>query len=179
MTDLDLVNWTMQQARQLNSVHHAYDEIKCTGPLEDQFWVLDGGAKPSPTDTWHVSDWSDELMDSAAAASPISKVVEEFGPTIATHKPATIEVALPILAEGQPTPISTLLEAIAEPDIYTSSSDRDRAIVLRWVLRDIKGNRLKLSPVDQQDLQDLIDLKLVKMMNDAPVLTEAGVDALQ
>ena len=65
-----------------------------------------------------------------------------------------------------------------EPDIYTAHADRDRAIILRWVLRDIKANRLKLSPVDQHDLKDLIDMGLVEMRNDAPVLTNTGVDAI-
>jgi hypothetical protein len=47
------------------------------------------------------------------------------------------------------------------------------------VLRDIKGNRLKFSPVDQRDLRDLIELGLVEMANDAPVLTEAGLNAIR
>jgi hypothetical protein len=71
-----------------------------------------------------------------------------------------------------------LLKAIVEPDIYTAPANRERAIVLRWVLRDIKANRLKLSPVDQLDLEDLIDMGLVEMRNDAPVLTPADVDAI-
>jgi hypothetical protein len=32
--------------------------------------------------------------------------------------------------------------------------------------------------VDQHDLRDLIDMGLVEMRNDAPVLTNAGVDAI-
>jgi hypothetical protein len=70
------------------------------------------------------------------------------------------------------------LKAIVEPGIYTAPADRERAIVLRWALRDIKANRLKLSPVDQHDLRDLIDMGLVEMPNDAPVLTNAGVNAI-
>ena len=74
--------------------------------------------------------------------------------------------------------MSPLFRAIVEPDIYTAPTDRDRAIVLRWVLRDIKAKRLKLSPVDQRDMLDLIDMGLVEMRNDAPVLTDAGVNAI-
>ena len=69
-------------------------------------------------------------------------------------------------------------KAIVEPDLYTAPVDRDRAITLRWVLRDIKGNRLKLSPVNQYDLRDLIDMGLVEMRDDAPVLTNAGVGVI-
>jgi hypothetical protein len=52
--------------------------------------------------------------------------------------------------------------------------DLDRAIALRWTLRDIKAKRLKLSPVSDADLRALIDLGLVEMRGDAPVLTNAG-----
>jgi hypothetical protein len=50
----------------------------------------------------------------------------------------------------------------------------ERAIALRWTLRDIKAKRLKLSPVSDADLRALIDLGLVEMRDDAPVLTNAG-----
>jgi hypothetical protein len=43
---------------------------------------------------------------------------------------------------------------------------------------DIKADRLKLSPVDQHDLRDLIGMGLVEMRNDAPMLTNAGVNAI-
>jgi hypothetical protein len=70
------------------------------------------------------------------------------------------------------------LKAIVEPDIYTAPVDRDRAIVLRWMLRDIKSNRLKCWTVNQHDLRDLIDMGLVEIQNDAPVLTNLGVNAV-
>jgi hypothetical protein len=56
--------------------------------------------------------------------------------------------------------------------------DLDRAITLRWTLRDIKAKRLKLSPVSDADLRTLIDLGLVEMRDDVPVLTNAGHAAL-
>lgn len=56
--------------------------------------------------------------------------------------------------------------------------DLDRAIGLRWVLRDILGNRLKLVPVADDDLRTLIDMGLVEMSDDAPVVTPAGLAAL-
>ena len=69
-------------------------------------------------------------------------------------------------------------KAIVEPDLYTAPVDRDRAITLRWVLRDIKSNRLKLLPVNQRDLRGLIDMGLVEMRDDAPVPTNAGVGVI-
>jgi hypothetical protein len=57
--------------------------------------------------------------------------------------------------------------------------DLTRAIALRWALRDIRGARLRMSPVAESDLQVLIELGLVEMQNDAPVLTAAGRTALE
>ena len=54
----------------------------------------------------------------------------------------------------------------------------ERAVVLHWALRDIKAKRLKLSPVSESDMATLIDLGLVEMQDDVPVLTPAGHDAL-
>jgi Mn-dependent DtxR family transcriptional regulator len=50
----------------------------------------------------------------------------------------------------------------------------ERAIALRWMLRDIKARRLKLSPVSAADLATLAELGLIEMRDDAPVLTQAG-----
>jgi hypothetical protein len=50
----------------------------------------------------------------------------------------------------------------------------ERAIALRWALRDIKAKRLKLSPVSPGDLNILAELGLVEMRDDMPVLTNAG-----
>jgi hypothetical protein len=54
----------------------------------------------------------------------------------------------------------------------------DNAIRLRWVLRDIKGNRLKLSPPSQEDLRTLIDMGYVEMGNDQPFVTSAGINEM-
>jgi hypothetical protein len=74
--------------------------------------------------------------------------------------------------------MSNLLKAIVEPDIYTARADRNRAISLRWVLRDIKSNRLNWSPVNQHDLRILTIMGLVEMQDDAPALTNAGVSVI-
>lgn len=54
----------------------------------------------------------------------------------------------------------------------------ERAIALRWVLRDIKAKRLKLSPVSTVDLNILTELSLIEMRDDVPVLTNAGHAAI-
>ena len=54
----------------------------------------------------------------------------------------------------------------------------DRAIHFRWVLRDIKSERTKLSPVSPDDLRTLIEMDLIEMQDDEPVLTNEGHRAL-
>ena len=54
----------------------------------------------------------------------------------------------------------------------------ERAIALRWTLRDIKARRVKLSPPGESDLTILIELGLIEMRDEVPVLTKAGLDAL-
>jgi hypothetical protein len=54
----------------------------------------------------------------------------------------------------------------------------ERAIALRWTLRDIKAKRLKLSPVSEDDLTALTELGLIEIRDNVPVLTQAGHDAL-
>ena len=54
----------------------------------------------------------------------------------------------------------------------------ERAIALRWTLRDIKDKRLKLSPVSAGDLNILTELGLIEMHDDVQVLTNAGHNVL-
>jgi hypothetical protein len=54
----------------------------------------------------------------------------------------------------------------------------ERAIALRWVLRDIKAKRLRLSPVSESDIAALSQLELIELRDGEPVLTQAGHDAL-
>ena len=51
--------------------------------------------------------------------------------------------------------------------------DPIRAIDLRWTLRDIKAKRT-MFPVDPDHLCRLIELGLVEMKDDIPVITNAG-----
>jgi hypothetical protein len=61
-------------------------------------------------------------------------------------------------------------------DQQTAFSDLalERAIHLRWTLRDIRARRLLLSPVSDEDLALLTERGLVETRDGVPVLTEAG-----
>ena len=50
----------------------------------------------------------------------------------------------------------------------------ERAIGLRWTLRDIQARRLKMSPVSDEDLRVLTELGLVEVREEGLVLTQAG-----
>jgi hypothetical protein len=54
----------------------------------------------------------------------------------------------------------------------------DTAIRLRWALRDIKAKRTKFTPVSQSDLMALIELGLIEMRDEEPMLTDEGHRAL-
>ena len=56
--------------------------------------------------------------------------------------------------------------------------DLERAIGLRWTLRDIQARRLKMSPVSDEDLLVLTELGLVELRDEGPVLTQAGAALL-
>jgi hypothetical protein len=54
----------------------------------------------------------------------------------------------------------------------------ERAIALRWTLRDIQARRLKLPPVSDEDLRVLSELGLIELQDGNPVLTQAGMAVL-
>ena len=55
----------------------------------------------------------------------------------------------------------------------------DRAISLRWTLRDILAERTKFLPVADADLKLLLDMGLVERHDGEPALTAAGVAAIE
>jgi hypothetical protein len=54
----------------------------------------------------------------------------------------------------------------------------ERAIQLRWTLRDISAKRLTLSPVNDDDLSLLTERGLVEVQDGVPQLTKAGHDVI-
>ena len=50
----------------------------------------------------------------------------------------------------------------------------ERAIGLRWTLRDIQARRLKMSPVSDEDMRVLTELGLIEEREEELVLTQAG-----
>jgi hypothetical protein len=64
-------------------------------------------------------------------------------------------------------------------DAAFADFDLERAIGLRWALRDILAKRLKLTPLKDDDLQTLQELGFVELQDGSPVVTQAGLAALE
>ena len=56
--------------------------------------------------------------------------------------------------------------------------DLEKAIALRWALRDIVAKRLKLMPLKDDDLRTLVELGLVEVRDGVPVVTQTGLEAV-
>ena len=54
----------------------------------------------------------------------------------------------------------------------------ERAIGLRWTLRDILAQRLKMSPVSKEDLRVLTELGLIEQRDQGLVVTQTGIAVL-
>lgn len=106
----------------------------------------------------------------AARPKPPLPVFEKEPPRL---HPAirTVSVAPPPDAEGAVTRAQQTKSPLAELELST-------AIRLRWVMRDIRSERTKLSPPSENDLAVLVELGLVEMPEGLPRLTALGVLAL-
>ena len=113
---------------------------------------ISAGAEPAPT------------VDRPAAEAAASEAV--------VSAPAG-EEAKATRVDDQPTSAShgTMTEQTSSP---WAALDLDTAIRLRWALRDIKAKRTKLTPVSPGDLKTLLEMGLIEMCDDAPLLTSEG-----
>jgi hypothetical protein len=165
----------MQEARQLSPEHRTHSAVD--GSFDRLREALKERLKPNMDDAISqiANAPSIQLADESPAEQSFSEVVAPPEPGIVSNLPALAPTARPpdgwVDAE-----MSNLLKAIVEPDIYTARADRNRAIDLRWVLRDIKSDRW--STINPHDLRILIIMELVEMRDDAPVLTNAGVSVI-
>jgi hypothetical protein len=181
MTGINLVDWTIQEAQHLKAEKREPADFNDKSSLGKLLAVLE--REPAGRT---AADGPDALIATSirlAVEEPVARLPSETvaaaEPVAVSDRPAAAPAASVISAEALTVePNSALLMAIVEPDIYTARADRDRAVALRWVLRDIKNDRLKGCPVNEIDLRNLMEIGLVEMRNDTPVLTNAGVNAI-
>ena len=90
---------------------------------------------------------------------------------------AAVEEANATRVDDQPTSASQGTMAEQTSSLW-AGLDLDTAIRLRWALRDIKDKRTKLTPVSPSDLKTLMEMGLVEMRDDAPMLNNEAHQAL-
>ena len=64
------------------------------------------------------------------------------------------------------------------PESPFAGLSMERTIQLRWALRDVKAKRTKFMPVKPDDLRILIELALIEIRGEVPVLTNEGERAI-
>lgn len=178
MKHFDLIEWTIQKAIWLRPVERLTVSAS-NGPssttidvFEPQREKLSTGEKKQIPGAPGIQTTTEQ----AATPLPPDLVVAAPNPRGTERSPAAVSAATSISAEtSQTEPNSNLLKTVAAP---TQPIDPARLIQLRWVLRDIKSDRLKWSPVSPHDLQILIEMGLVEMRGEIPQFTNAGIDAI-
>jgi hypothetical protein len=187
MANFDLVNWTMRKARQLSPIDQMQKETEGSHLLDKLLEVLEDtrtkppnfAANPKQAINRNASAPSTHLSDDGPLAAEPGELADRTGANTTSDLAVSTQAAPLAPADVPVIPLPALLKAIVEPDLRKDHPvDRERAIKLRWVMRDIKANRLKLSPVSQRDLQELVTMGLVEIRNDVPLLTNTGVNAI-
>lgn len=98
---------------------------------------------------------------------------DAVAPVVSAPEPAA-DPAREVSGPAPPQPIE--IEADTAPKL--ASLPLDRAIRLRWSLRDIDRRRTRLSPVSPEDLKLLTELGLIEVNGDVVALTTAGYLAI-
>jgi len=122
----------------------------------------------------------DELQATIAdilSEPPLVSTNTETSPPAFFNKPTNEEPAEQTPVDA-PADAGNLAIRAEQAKSLLAGLDLDTAIRLRWVLRDIRGKRTKLSPISQNDLMALIELGLIEMQNDEPALTKEGMRAI-
>jgi len=117
------------------------------------------------------------IFNGAESAPSVDRPIVEKAASETVVSESAIEEAIATRVDDKPTSASqgTMAEQTSSP---WAGLDLDTAIRLRWALRDIKAKRTKLTPVRPRDLEILIEMGLVEMRDDAPLLTNAAHQAL-
>jgi hypothetical protein len=95
-----------------------------------------------------------------------------------SDQPANVEPAAKTVAVAAPADTESAVTRAQQAKSLLAELDLNTAIRLRWVMRDIRSKRTKLSPVSDNDLTALMDLGLVEMREELPRLSALGVLAL-
>lgn len=115
------------------------------------------------------------LISTNTQPSPPIFFDKEPAPATFSNQPSDVG---PAVAVVPPTDAESAVRRAEQAKSLLAGLNLDTAIRLRWVMRDIRGKRTKMSPVRENDLAALIDLGFVEMREGIPKLTGLGVLAL-
>ena len=116
------------------------------------------------------------IFNGAESAPSVDRPIAEKAASEAVVSESAVE-AIATRVDDQRTPASHGTMAEQTSSLWTGL-DLDTAIRLRWALRDIKAKRTKLTPVSPSDLKILMEMGLVEMRDDAPMLNNEAHQAL-
>ena len=117
------------------------------------------------------------IFNGAESAPIVDRPIVEKAASETVVSESAIEEAIATRVGDQPTSASQGTMAEQTSSLWTGL-DLDTAIRLRWALRDIKAKRTKLTPVSPSDSKTLLEMGLIDMSFDAPLLTNEGRQAL-
>ena len=120
-------------------------------------------------------DIGSETQQRAVADQDLIGTVSQEATRTVVHDASRAEPPVDMACDS----LNQTLFEVERPARLLSTLSIETAIRLRWALRDIKGNRTKLSPVSSEDLKTLIDMGLVKMCDDVPVVTANGCTEIE
>jgi hypothetical protein len=178
VTDIHLINWTIEEAKLLKAERPQPSDVNPI-PLLDQILIwpeADPSRRPTkPVDSAAKSRPIQSPSETASVLAPSSEAAAASKRNAGSYSPVVVAVSMDVRTEE---PKSTLATVIIRPDVLAVPADLDRMIALRWVLRDIRSNRLKWWPINQHDLRTLIEMGFVEMRDGIPVLTNKGNRAI-
>ena len=117
------------------------------------------------------------IFNGAESAPFVDRPIVEKAASETVVSESAIEEAIATRVDDQPTSASQGTMAEQTSSLWTGL-DLDTAIRLRWALRDIKAKRTKLTPISPSDLKTLMEMGLVEMRDDAPMLNKEAHQAL-
>jgi hypothetical protein len=182
VTDVHLINRTTEEARLLKAERPQPTDLDPIPSLDQIIIWPEGnssGRLIEPIDAVAKRALSQSTTETALVVPPSNDAVTAPKPKAATYSPVAAPMSYSISTniraeEPKPAPPT----AIIRPEIPAAAIDPDRMISLRWVLRDISSNRLKWWPINQHDLQTLIETGFVEMRDGIPMLTHKGDRAI-
>ena len=117
------------------------------------------------------------IFNSAKSTPSVDRPIAEKAASETVVSESAVEEANATRVDDQPTSASQGTMAEQTNSLW-AGLDLDTAIRLRWALRDIKAKRTKLTPVSPSDLKTLMEMGLVEMRDDAPMLNKEAYQAL-